>query len=112
MEPAIWPWRWKTDERSLDPRDRGPLSRRRLDAPIAQSLGIGRRTVKQVLDQVEQDRGVGSTERSSRKKARRGSQLDAHLGTITELLARYPSITAQRIYEELRGSVTKGATRF
>ena len=47
-------------------------------------------------------RGAGSTEGLSRKKARRGSQLDVHRGTITELLARYPSITAQRIYEELR----------
>ena len=79
---------------------------------IAQSLRISRRTVKQVLDRVEHDRSVGSTERSSPKKARRGSQLDAHLGTITNLLARYPNITAQWIYEELRGSVTKGATRF
>jgi len=69
---------------------------------IAQSLGISRRTVKQVLDQVEQNRGVGSTEQAPRKKARRCSQLDAHLGTITELLARYPNVTAQRIYEELR----------
>ena len=69
---------------------------------IAQSLGISRRTVKQVLDQVEQNRGVGSTEQAPRKKARRCSQLDAHLGTITELLSRYPNITAQRIYEELR----------
>ena len=34
---------------------------------IAQGLGISRRTVKQVLDQVEQDRGVGSAERSPRK---------------------------------------------
>ena len=69
---------------------------------IAQSLGISRRTVKQVLDQVEQDRGVGSTEQAPRKKARRGSQLDAYEATIAELLARYPDITAQRIYEELR----------
>jgi transposase len=69
---------------------------------IAQSLGISRRTVKRVLDQVEQDRGARSTEQPYGKKDRRGSQLDAHLGTMTELLARYPSITAQRIYEELR----------
>jgi transposase len=75
---------------------------------IAQSLGINRRTVKRVLDQVEQDRGARSTEQPYGKKDRRGSQLDAHLGTMTELLARYPSITAQRIYA---GSVTKGATR-
>ena len=49
---------------------------------IAQSLRISRRTVKQALDQVEQDRGVGSTERSTRKKVRSGSQLDAHLGEL------------------------------
>ena len=44
---------------------------------IAQSLGISRRTVKRVLDQVEQDRGAGSNrddhpeERQTRQSARR-----------------------------------------
>src|SRR5262249_43233770 len=33
---------------------------------------------------------------------RRGSQLDAHVAAITDLLARYPDITTQRIHEELR----------
>jgi transposase len=33
---------------------------------------------------------------------RRGSQLDAYETAITDLLARYPDITAQRVFEELR----------
>ena len=37
-----------------------------------------------------------------RPKIRRGSLLDAYEPAIVDLLARYPDITAQRIYEELR----------
>ncbi|HMB07243.1 MAG TPA: IS21 family transposase, partial [Isosphaeraceae bacterium] len=33
---------------------------------------------------------------------RRGSQLDPHQTAISDLLARYPDITTQRIHEELR----------
>jgi transposase len=79
-------------------RFRGGASMRR----IAQSLRISRRTVKRALDQVEQGRDAGSTPGPPQPRARRGSQLDAHLGAITELLARHPDITAQRIYAELR----------
>jgi len=79
-------------------RFRGGASMRR----IAQSLRISRRTVKRALDQIEQVRGAGSEPGPTQSRTRRGSQLDAHLGAITELLARYPEITAQRIHEELR----------
>ena len=40
--------------------------------------------------------------KNSRPTPRRGSQLDAYEAAIADLLARYPDITAQRIYEELR----------
>jgi transposase len=69
---------------------------------IAQSLRISRRTVKRALDHIEQVRGANSTEGPSRPRPQRGSQLDAHQGAITDLLARYPEITTQRILEELR----------
>jgi transposase len=79
-------------------RFRGGASMRR----IARSLHISRRTVKRVLDQIEQARASGSAAGPSPPPTRRGSQLDAHVGAITDLLARHPDITTQRIHEELR----------
>ena len=69
---------------------------------IMQSSRISRGTVKLIPDQAEQDRGLGSPEQPSRKKAKQGGQLDVHLGAIIDLLAPYPDITAQHIHEELR----------
>ena len=62
---------------------------------IALSLGISRRTVKKALAQVEQARGTGPP----RPKVARGSLLDAYEPAIVDLLARYPDITVQRVYE-------------
>ena len=70
---------------------------------IARSLRISRRTVRQALEP-----GRAGPRRSVRRRSmprrqpRRGSQLDAYEPAIADLLARYPDITAQRIYEELR----------
>ena len=66
---------------------------------IARSLGISPRTVKKVLGQVEEARGTGAP---PRRKVTRGSLLDAYEPAIVDLLARYPDITVQRVYEELR----------
>jgi transposase len=79
-------------------RFRGGASMRR----IAHSLHISRRTVKRALDRIEQVRASGSAPGPSQPTTRRGSQLDAHVGAITDLLARHPDITTQRIHEELR----------
>ena len=79
-------------------RFRGGASMRR----IAQSPRISRRTVKRALDQIEQVRGAGSTPEPAQARTPRGSQLDAHVGAITDLLARHPDVTTQRIHEELR----------
>jgi transposase len=76
---------------------RGGASMRR----IAQSLGVGRGTVKKALGQIEQARSGGPSE-APRVAPMRGSQLDAYDPVITDLLARYPNITAQRVFEELR----------
>jgi transposase len=66
---------------------------------IARSLGVSPRTVKKALAQVEEARGTGPP---PRPKAARGSLLDVYEPAIVGLLARYPDITVQRVYEELR----------
>jgi transposase len=77
---------------------RGGASMRR----IAQSLRIGRHTVRRALAQIERARTAGPPEEWPRPAPPRGSQLDAHEAAIAALLARHPDITARRIYEELR----------
>src|SRR5262249_11766394 len=72
---------------------RGGASMRR----IARSLGVSRRTVRKALAQVEQARGDGPPEGSSRPAVARGSQLDAYDAAIADLLARYPDVTVQRV---------------
>jgi transposase len=79
-------------------RFRGGASMRQ----IARSLHVSRRTVRQVLDRVDQARITGPAPEEFQVTPRRGSQLDAYEGTIIDLLARYPDITVQRICEELR----------
>ena len=69
-------------------------SRRACRSAAAPSAGRWRR--------VEQARTTGPPEELPRPAPPRGSQLDAYEAAITELLARHPEITAQRIYEELR----------
>jgi transposase len=69
---------------------------------IAQSLRISRGRVRRMLEQVEHARTVGTTQGLPQPVLRRGSQLDAYEKAITDLLARYPDITAQRVFEELR----------
>lgn len=69
---------------------------------IAQSLRISRGRVRRVLQEVEHARTVGTTQGLPQPMLRRGSQLDAYETAITDLLARYPDITAQRVFEELR----------
>lgn len=76
---------------------RGGASIRR----IAQGLRISRHTVRRALVQLEQARASGPPVELPRP-APRGSQLDAYEAAIGGLLARYPEITARRIYEELR----------
>ncbi|MGH3429505.1 MAG: IS21 family transposase [Terriglobales bacterium] len=66
---------------------------------IARSLGVSRSTVDKALTQIKQARSDGAT---PRPKSTRGSLLDAYEPMIVDLLARYPDISAQRVYEELR----------
>jgi transposase len=79
-------------------RFRGGASMRQ----IARSLHVSRRTVRRVLDHVDQARIAGPAPEGVEAGPRRGSQLDAYETAIVDLLARYPNITVQRIHEELR----------
>ncbi len=76
---------------------------------IAESLHLGRGTVRRVLEQIEHARSTGMPQKLLRAIPRRGSQLDAYQTAIIDLLARYPNITAQRIHEELRGLGYQGS---
>ncbi len=77
-------------------RFRGGASIRR----IAQSLHISRRTVKRMLDRIERAR-VPTRRQPSQARPRRAVSSTLDQDAITDLLARYPDITTQRIHEEL-----------
>jgi transposase len=64
---------------------------------IARDLGLARNTVSRVLAVIQAQRaGNGSPSR------RRPSRLNPYQGVIEELLGRYPELSAQRLWEELR----------
>lgn len=69
---------------------------------IAKAMGIARNTVKAALSQHAQDRAQGprNPDLPAPRRAR-PSKLDPYEPTIDELVARYPNITATRLYEEL-----------
>ncbi len=71
---------------------------------IAAELRISRYRVKRIiLDQQNGRAGGRAHPDLPTPPASRGSILDGHIPFIQDLLARWPSITAQRIHEELRG---------
>jgi transposase len=71
---------------------------------IARELEVSRQSVQRVLAQVQAQRtGQASAPNLPPAPQRRPSLLDAYTPVLQELLARYPDITARRVFEELRG---------
>ena len=71
---------------------------------IAAELRISRYRVKRIILEQQSARAEGRAHPGLPAAPQsRGSVLDAHLPLIQDLLARWPSITALRIHEELRG---------
>ena len=82
------------------------LSRR----AIARALGISRNTVRKILTQHARRREQGHAALEPKPThTPRPTKLDAYHGQIAELLSRYPEITAQRVFEELRGAGCAGS---
>lgn len=71
---------------------------------IAAELRISRYRVKRIIVEQQSGRAEGRTHPDlPTPPASRGSILDEHIPFIQDLLARWPSITAMRVHEELRG---------
>ncbi len=72
---------------------------------IARALGVSRNTVRKILE------AHGRAQREPQtalpvlpERTPRPQKIDDFRGKVAELLARYPEITAQRIFEELRAA--------
>jgi transposase len=78
---------------------------------IARALHVGRNRVKRILRRHEAARN-GDTPPSALPSppASRPSMLDVHAAFIRDLLARFRTMTAQRVYEELRARQDVGFT--
>ncbi len=74
------------------------------DRAIGRALRVGRNRIRRILRAQEAARG-GEAPPSALPPVpvKRSSVLDEHASFIANLLARFPDITAQRVYEELCG---------
>ena len=76
---------------------------------IARALGVSRNTVRKILRAHDHQRDQGHTAIATpTARVPRATKLDAHRARIEELLARYPDITAQRVWEILTDDGFRG----
>ncbi len=70
---------------------------------ITRALGVSRYTVRKILRGHAKERDTGHTALAKRpERVPRAAMIDAHRARVQELLARYPDITAQRVFEILK----------
>ncbi len=70
---------------------------------IARAMGVSRNTVRKILDaHVESRQAPHAALTPAPARVPRAQKLDDFRGKVTDLLTRFPDITAQRIFEELR----------
>ena len=76
---------------------------------IARALGVSRNTVRKILRANDHQRDAGHTAIATPPaRVPRATKLDAHHPRIDDLLARYPDITAQRVWEILTDEGFRG----
>jgi len=70
---------------------------------ITRALGVSRNTIRKILREQANQRDTGHTALETRPdRVPRAAKIDAHRTRVQELIARYPDITAQRVFEILR----------
>ena len=69
---------------------------------IARELHVSRHTIRRVLVQTTRQRHEGNVPKELHKKAKQPRPIDAFVDVLQDLLRRYPQLTAQRLWEELR----------
>src|SRR5438270_12022180 len=70
---------------------------------IARALHISRNTVRRILAEHGDKRGVIHSALPQKPQRARPSKLDAFRPQVDALVRTYSDITAQRVFEELRG---------
>jgi transposase len=94
---AHWRTREELDHQIVILRKQGMTLR-----AITRALGVSRNTIRKVLRAHDVRRDTGHTAiPTPPTRVPRETKLDAHRARITELLARFPDITAQRVFEIL-----------
>ena len=73
---------------------------------IARQLGVSRRLIYHWIETGQLDHDVSAP--ASRRRLQRPTILDGFTAIITTRLARYPELSAMRLYEELRAAGYSG----
>ena len=77
---------------------------------IARAVGVSRNTVRALLEAHDAGREVEHVAIEARPtRAPRPTKIDAYKPRVAELMAQFPSITAQRVFETLRDEGWSGA---